>query len=90
MTKHYELIKVHGREHVITEQLAIRRTVRSFNGKYIEITHPDANYMGTGKCLCGVLNKGESLEEWMLRKEQIREKLFTLNYGGKRKNSDWE
>jgi hypothetical protein len=90
MDKHYELLKVHGRHHVLTEQINIRRTVRQYNGNYIEISHPDANYMGTGKCLCGVLNKGETLEEWILRKKQMREKIYTINYGGKRKNDDWE
>lgn len=54
MKKNYELIKVHGREHVITEQ------------SYNRTGYPDANYMGTGKCLCGVLEKGQTIEAWKL------------------------
>lgn len=51
--KNYSTINVQGRVHVLCD------------AKSRSNTHfPDANYLGTGKALCGVLERGESLEEW--------------------------
>ena len=70
MESQYQLIKVHGRDHVVKDQEHERRSMTIIG----EFRHPDANYLNTGRCLCGVLNKGETLDEWIIRREIIREK----------------
>ena len=53
MKREYKTLTVEGREHVIC-------TAKN-RGPGL----PDANYMGTGMALCGVLPKGESIDYWM-------------------------
>lgn len=49
--KNYSSIQVCGRTHVVCN-------VASRNG------YPEPNYMNTGKALCGVVDKGSSLDDW--------------------------
>jgi len=49
------ILKVGNFEHVITPAFG--------RGNY-----PNPNYRGTGQALCGVLNKGENLHEFLNRK----------------------
>ena len=52
----YSTVKVAGREHVVCDsQLRY--------GQY-----PEPNYRRTQKALCGVLDKGQSLQDWMLER----------------------
>lgn len=57
MSELYSTIVVWSRLHVICESKERKGNL-----------HRDANYMGTGKALCGVLKKGQTLEEWMKNK----------------------
>ena len=50
---YYTTILVCGRLHVLRE-VSPRNT-----------GIPEANYMGTGKALCGVVDKGDTLEDWI-------------------------
>ena len=54
--KTYTLIKILSRDHVLTEAEDRNSHV-----------HPCANYRNTGKALAGVLNKGETIEQWKER-----------------------
>ena len=38
-------------------------------------THDNANFMGTGMALCGILKEGESLETWLMRKALMKRAL---------------
>ena len=58
MSKIFKVISVSGRQHVITN-VATR-----------DATLADANYLGTGMALCGVLNEGETLVDWRNRTRQ--------------------
>lgn len=55
----FEVIKVHGRKHVITQCTSYDRGI-----------HSDPNYLGTGKALVGVL-RNQTLQEfrdgWVIR-----------------------
>lgn len=53
MNKLYSTVVVAGRLHVLCE-------AKERKGPY-----RDPNYMGTGRALCGVLRRGQTLEEWM-------------------------
>jgi hypothetical protein len=55
MKKIFKVIPVSGRQHVVTNIEA--------RGKGVE----NANYMGTGMALCGVLKEGEALHDWKKR-----------------------
>jgi len=57
MSELYSTVVVAGRLHVICEAKDRRGGI-----------HRDPNYMGTGRALCGVLKKGQTLEEWMKNK----------------------
>lgn len=52
----YQTIKVHGRVHVVCP-----------SGSRHTFMHENANYLNTGKALCGVLKKGETLDNWKKR-----------------------
>jgi len=49
------------------------------NGHHVVLTpsksrsgyYQEANFKGTGKALCGVLKKGETLPEWLKRTKKI-------------------
>lgn len=55
------VINVDGIGHVIRP--SSRGVSTGKDGKNI----PDANYRGTGQALCGILLKGESLNQWKER-----------------------
>jgi hypothetical protein len=57
--KIYSIITVSNREHVICESEPRQG-------------HKQPNYFGTGKSLCGVLKKGETLEHWKKRLKKKR------------------
>jgi hypothetical protein len=57
--KNYKVIEVYGRKHVV-------RSIPSRGGGSNNAL-PDADYMGTGMALCGVLNDNETLDEWEIR-----------------------
>lgn len=59
--KNYEVIRVCGRQHIVC---AVNNRTRPQDKEPL----PDPNYQNTGKALCGVLAKGESLNEWKDRK----------------------
>lgn len=59
----YTTITVLGHQHVLCEA--------SDRGR---LGHPNANYMGTKMALCGVIEKGKTLEEWILRRDVISKK----------------
>lgn len=50
----YSTIKVVNRLHVLKE------VFRSDDGRQ----YPNPNYLKTGKALCGILEKNQTLEEW--------------------------
>jgi len=54
--KTYTLFRILGRDHVLTDAEDRNSHV-----------HPCANYLSTGKAMAGVLNKGETIEQWMKR-----------------------
>ena len=56
-----QTIKLNGREHILKD--VVRYGV-----------HPDPNFAGTGKALCGVLKKGQSLEDWEKQKAKRMKK----------------
>lgn len=60
----FKLVNVLGWEHVVTEQKHHRT-----------LPYNDANYMNTGMCLCGILNKGETIEDWEKRTKKNNVKL---------------
>jgi hypothetical protein len=67
----YSCITVYGYQHVITEaQDRYRVSKPTKDGKKQDIL-PDANYRNTGKALCGILMKGESLQSWIERHNEI-------------------
>ena len=41
-----------------------------------ETSHKDRapDYKGTGMALCGVLGKGETLDQWIIRREYVKNK----------------
>jgi hypothetical protein len=59
-----ETIEIAGRLHVVTP----------VDGRE-NSAYPMPNYMGTGKALCGILEPGESLNDFISRKEYIHFKL---------------
>jgi hypothetical protein len=56
----YKIINVVGREHVVVNS----KHRGGYTGIDGEISMPDANYRGTCKALCGILKKGQSLDDW--------------------------
>ena len=63
----YSTINVNGRVHVLCES-TIRpnyNTTNEFTGKKIEGKIPEANYLNTGMALCGVIDKGDTLQDWI-------------------------
>jgi hypothetical protein len=60
----YTTIKVCGKLHVIRD--IQRPTVTYRNG--VRIITPEPDYMNTGKALCGILKKGQTLDEWIKSK----------------------
>ena len=54
----YSVIIVEGRQHVLCEAQEREVTVDG-------VKIPNANYMGTGKALCGVVDKNDTLLNWM-------------------------
>jgi hypothetical protein len=52
-----QILQVNGREHVV------KRVTRS--GTDSEgVPYPEPNYRGPGMALCGILRKGQTLQEW--------------------------
>ena len=58
MSKIFKVISVSGRQHVVTNTES--------RGKGFD----NPNYMGTGMALCGILNEGETLDDWRTRTHQ--------------------
>ena len=56
MDKKYSIITVRGYEHVVCDTFHKRTN------------WPEANYLGTGKALCGVIKKGQSFENWLKKR----------------------
>lgn len=52
--KNYQIINVSKRQHVLTAASTREGTI-----------FPEANYLGTGLALCGVLKKDQTLEKWI-------------------------
>ena len=55
---YYSVINVAGRNHVVCEA--------RFRGD-----HPEPNYQGTFKALCGVIDKGHTLEDWKKKHNKL-------------------
>lgn len=56
--KNYTTIQVNGRLHVLC-------FVEDRRG------YPNPNYRGTGKALCGVIEKGDTLEDWKRKNKKL-------------------
>jgi hypothetical protein len=54
----YSVIRVIGREHVLSENSSLDTSTRMKNNL------PGPNYLGTGKALIGIIEKGDTLEIW--------------------------
>lgn len=81
--KHFTTVRVHGRTHVVTPNDRRAVTIRvnkdrdvlkddvtvseDEEGTIKRILIPAVNYANTGMALCGVLEKGETLEQWKER-----------------------
>lgn len=64
--KNFKTLVVAGKTHVVID---LNR-----NDDY----YPNPNYMGTGMALCGILNDGETLEEFKIRKEKTHLKNWAI------------
>lgn len=60
LKENYEVIKIHGQNHVLIES-------DRFNSPF-----GNANYQNTGKALAGVLKPEQTLIEWLHAKEERR------------------
>lgn len=65
--EHYKILKVAGQEHVLRHVDRSETFYLSVGGEKVKNKLPDANYLGTGMALCGVLRKGESLKKFLKR-----------------------
>ena len=72
----YKIIDVNGVNHVLTEQK-----------KHRTLPYHDANYRGSGMCLCGVLNKNETLDQWMKRTNKLKSKNYDSRSKKRRNDS---
>lgn len=57
--KVYSTVNVIGRTHVVCDPEK-------------RAPHPEPNYMSTGRALCGVIAKGDTLADWQNKKENIK------------------
>ena len=81
METEYKTCIVHGHEHVVAfsdrKQYSYTAKENDKDGNIISVRKIDIakpNYLGIdGMCLCGVLKKGETLEQW-IKAEIIRKK----------------
>ena len=58
----YEILKVNGYSYILSN---FKRASKEF---------PQANFMGTGKALAGVLRKNQSLEDWISERSAHRQR----------------
>jgi hypothetical protein len=54
--RNYKVLLVNGKAHIICNSSD-------------RLGHKNANYMGTGKALCGILSPGETLSAWIKKRE---------------------
>jgi len=64
-------IKVNGREHIVKH---VDRP-NYYDPKIGIVKMPQPNYMGTGMALCGILQPGQNLKQWLDDKRKRREAL---------------
>lgn len=70
--ENYQTIKVNGRTHVVCDIDG-----RGGSG------YPYPNYMGTGKALCGVVDKGDTFDDWKRKRNERWMAHLRLNIGTK-------
>ena len=73
----YKIINLHNRDYIVKEQEKHRA------GDY-----PQANFLGSGMCLCGVLNKQETLEQWEVRTNKVKLKTKKNDCRSKTRRND--
>lgn len=67
--ENYKVLKVNGKEHILKPSMRMFAAHTNLYGHRIEAI-PQANYRGTGMCLCGVLKKDQSLEQFIEQKHK--------------------
>jgi hypothetical protein len=65
--KNYSILNVGSRQHVICES---GPRIKYAEGKPM----PDANYLGTGMALCGILREGQSLDNFKVEVQKRKDK----------------
>jgi|GEM_PF-5104990 hypothetical protein len=59
----FKTIDVHGKKHVVKNAKRVTSHFTS-NGEKTELI-PEANYRGTGMCLCGILGAKQKLSDFI-------------------------
>lgn len=73
MEKFYKTLKVGKFDYVVCDK----------DSRYGTI-FPESDFAGSGMALCGALQNGETLQDWILRKNNQIEKTIKLTMIGKR------